>query len=87
MNAVQSKVSQLVALAADYGFEAGVTNISDSYVIVYINSNLRCKVVKTEAGNASVTTFERKQKLANSSLEPKLSWYKAIADRRAARVA
>ena len=88
MNAVQSKVSQLVALAADYGFEAGVTNISDSYVVVYmVSANLKCRVVETEAGNASVTTWERGHKVLNTSLEPRLSHYKAIADRREARVA
>jgi hypothetical protein len=85
--AVDSKVSETVALAADYGFTASVETILDSYVIIRIASNLKVKVMQTEAGKASVITWERKHKIANGSLAPKLSWYKAIADRRAGRVA
>jgi hypothetical protein len=85
--AVDSKVSETVALAADYGFTASVETIVDGYVIIRIASNLKVKVMQTEAGNAAVSTWERKHKILNSSLAPKLAHYKAIADRRAARVA
>ena len=83
LTAVELKVRKLVAQAEYWGFEAGVTNISDKYVVVYmVSGNLKCRVVETEAGNASVTTWERGHKVPNSSLDKKLSYYKSMADRR-----
>jgi hypothetical protein len=87
MNTVDTKVAELVNLAADYGFEATVEKIVDFYVIIRVASNLKIKVMQTEAGNATISTWERKHKILNSSLPSKLAHYKAIADRKAGRVA
>lgn len=84
--AVDSKVAEIVSLAADYGFTASVEKIVDFYVIIRVASNLKIKVMQSEAGNATVSTWERKHKILNISLESKLAHYKAIADRRAAKV-
>ena len=85
--AVENKVAELVKLGTDYGFKAELVNIEGSYVIVKFNLVLRCKVITTEAGNASVVTIEGKHKVLNSSLESKLSYYKSIVDRRLGKVA
>ena len=85
MNKVQKKAQELIELASQYGIDTAVLNYSDEYIVIRYAHNLKSRISKSEAGNALVKTWERKNIIPNSSLEPKLSWYKAINDRRAAR--
>jgi hypothetical protein len=86
VNKVQLKALELINLASAYGIESRVILDTDSYIrISFASENLKVSIRESEAGNALVKTWERKHLVPNSSLEPKLSWYKAIKDRREAR--
>jgi hypothetical protein len=83
VNTVEIKTAELVALASKYGITSKIEKVSDSYIVIsYASKNLTTKVSITEAGNATVKTWERKHVIANSSFESKLASYKAIADRK-----
>jgi hypothetical protein len=84
VNAVELKAAELVATAAKYGFDADVTRFGDSYILIsYVSGNLSTRIQMTVAGNASVKTYERKNKITNYEFEYKLAEYKKIADRKA----
>ena len=83
MNAVETKAAELVALASKYGFDAKATKVNDEHIsISYLSGNLSTRIQLTSAGNATVKTYERKNKIANSAFEGKLLDYKKIADRK-----
>jgi len=84
MNTVELKAAELLAIAARYGFEGKVTKFGDSFIkISYVSGNLHSRIQLTGLGNASVKTYERKDKIANLEFESKLAMYQQIANRRA----
>ena len=84
MNTVEIKAAELLAVASKYGFDGKVTKFGDSFIkISYLSGNLHSRIQLTASGNASVKTYERKNKIANLEFESKLAMYKQIADRKA----